>query len=214
MTEIVTPNEVAKKTDGMTPASSPILDSKEGFRKGTPFKKKGRRVSAPSDRPKPEFDQKMVSIRRVTRVMGGGRRFSFSVAMLLGDRSGGVGFGMGKSPDTALAIQKAVRDARNNMLTIKRTDELSIPHETKAKYASSSVTIFPNGSKGLVAGSVVRDILDFAGIKNVTAKVLTRSRNPINNAKAVMEALAPFASKKVHKKVIPTLEGESKNNTK
>lgn len=205
MTDTITPTTQEKKevvTPTTTATSAPTPS--EGFRKGTPFKKKGRRTNAPTERVKPEFDQKMISIRRVTRVMAGGRRFSFSVTMLLGDRNGNIGIGMGKSPDTALAIQKAVREARNSMVTIKRTDEFSIPHESKAKYASSQIMLFPNGSKGLVAGSVVRDMLDFAGIKNITAKVLTRSRNPLNNAKAVMKALLPFSSKKKAKKIIPT----------
>ena len=167
------------------------------------MKPRERRSQGKEGREKSEYDQKVLDLRRTARVVAGGRRFSFSVTMLLGDRNGNIGIGMGKSPDTALAIQKAVREARNEMVTINRTEELSIAHECSAKYASSSIMIFPNGSKGLVAGSVIRDILDFAGIKNVTAKVLTRSRNPLNNAKAVMKALTPFSSKKKAKKVVP-----------
>jgi len=140
------------------------------------------------DRPKPEFDQKIISMRRVTRVMAGGRRFSFSVAMLLGDKRGRIGVGLGKSPDTALAIGKAVKDAKKNMISIGLNEHMSIAHEVSAKYASTTLTMFPNKGKGLVAGSAVRDMFNLAGIKDITAKITTRSKNKINIARAVLKA--------------------------
>lgn len=142
------------------------------------------------ERVKPEFDQKIVSIRRVTRVMAGGRRFSFSVAMLIGDKNGRIGFGMGKSNDTSLAINKALQSAKKNMMTIPRTKNLSIPHEVEAKYKSSSVWLSPNKSKGLVSGAAIRDIFNLAGMTDVTAKIYSRSKNPINNVRATMMALS------------------------
>jgi small subunit ribosomal protein S5 len=141
------------------------------------------------DRPKPEFDQKIISLRRVTRVMAGGRRFSFSVAMLIGDKKGRVGLGLGKSNDTTLAINKAVADAKKNMFKIKSTKEYSIPHEIKGKFDASRVWLVPNNQKGIVAGGALRDILTMAGMKNVTAKIHSRSKNHLNNAKATVEAL-------------------------
>ena len=145
------------------------------------FKKPGERV-------KPEFDQKILSIRRVTRVMAGGRRFSFSVSMLIGDKKGSVGVGLGKSNDTTLAISKSVASARKNMIKIKLTDKMSIPHEVSAKYKASQVTLMPNAGKGLVAGGALRDILNLAGMKNVSGKILSRSKNQLNNARAAMKA--------------------------
>jgi small subunit ribosomal protein S5 len=138
----------------------------------------------------------MLDIRRVTRVVAGGRRFSFSVALVAGDRKGSVGLGMGKSMDTSLAITKAFKSAKKNMIKVKLTKNGSIPHEVSSKYASSKVTIMPNKGRGLVAGSAVRDILAFAGIKNVTAKVHSGSKNKLNNAKAAIDALSRFAIKR------------------
>jgi len=159
----------------------------------------GRRGSAPrrrhAERPKPEFDQKIINIRRVTRVMAGGRRFSFSVAMLIGDKKGRVGFGTGKSSDTALAINKAVQDAKKNMVSVTRTKDMSIPHEVEAKFKASRVWIAPNKDKGLVAGSAIRDIFNLAGMTNVTTKIFSRSKNPINNVRATMKAFAKLSQK-------------------
>src|ERR1035437_5708396 len=96
------------------------------------------RRSRPSfERPKPEFDQKMVSIRRVTRVVAGGRRMTFAVAIAIGDKKGSVGLGTGKGGDTAIAITKALRQAKKNMFKIKTTKEMSIPHEISAKFSSA-----------------------------------------------------------------------------
>ena len=137
-----------------------------------------------------EFEQKIISIRRVTRVVAGGRRFSFSVAVVIGDGKGKVGVGVGKASDTALAIEKAVRQARKNMVTVNLTKEKRIPHDVSAKYCSSEVIILPAKGKGLVAGSSVRNVLELAGIKDVSAKIHSRSKNRLNNAQAAIKALS------------------------
>ena len=140
-----------------------------------------------------EFAQKIIGMRRVARVMAGGRRFNFSVAMVLGDKKGRVGFGLGKALDTALAIEKAMNDAKKHMVTLKLTKSNSIPHDVSAKYAASVVAIRPSPGKGLVAGSAVRVILELAGVTDVTAKLHSRSKNPINNARVAMKALKQLA---------------------
>lgn len=137
----------------------------------------------------PEFAQKIIGIRRVTRVMGGGRRFSFSVAMVLGDKKGRVGVGTGKAGDTALAIEKAMRNARRNMVKLTLTDNKSIAHNIEAKYGSSVIEIRPARGKGLVAGASVRTVLELGGVTDVTAKILSRSKNKINIARATIKAL-------------------------
>jgi small subunit ribosomal protein S5 len=129
-----------------------------------------------------EFEQRMLGIRRVTRVVSGGRRFSFSVALVIGNRAGKVGVGVGKSTDTSLAIEKAFRDAKKNVVDIRLTEDRSIPHELEAKYKSSWVVMRPAPGKGLVSGSSVRDVLELGGVHNVSSKLLTRSKNKINNA--------------------------------
>ncbi|MEZ4103166.1 MAG: 30S ribosomal protein S5 [Candidatus Paceibacterota bacterium] len=197
------PEETTKAPTG-APASAPT--GRTPYKGTKPFGKKpgaggpgadrrggGRKFT---ERPKPEFDQKILSIRRVTRVMAGGRRFSFSVSMLIGDKKGSVGVGLGKSNDTTLAITKAVASAKKNMTKINVTKDMSIPHDVQAKYKASEVFLMPNKGKGLVAGGAVRDILNLAGMKNVSGKILSRSKNQLNNARAVIRAFAKLKASK------------------
>jgi small subunit ribosomal protein S5 len=153
-----------------------------------------RRERAP--RARSEFDNKVIDIRRVTRVVAGGRRFSFSVTIVLGNGNGKVGVGLGKASDTALAIEKATRDAQRNMVVVPITDEGSIPHDVQVKYASSQVLLIPAPGKGLKAGSAVRTVLELAGVRNVSGKILSRSKNPLNNARATLVALRALKAKK------------------
>lgn len=164
-------------------------------RRGGAGGRRGGRRGGRQERVKPEFDQKIVSIRRVTRVMAGGRRFSFSVSMVIGDKKGKVGVGIGKAGDTQLAIEKAVRDAKKNMLVVPMDAEGRIPHDVHVKYASSEVMIMPAPGRGLVAGSSVRTVLELAGVKDVTAKLFSRSKNKLNNARAAVEALKELKKK-------------------
>lgn len=149
-----------------------------------------------AEAPRSEFEQKIIGIRRVTRVMAGGRRFSFSVAMVIGDKKGRVGVGLGKATDTALAIEKATRAAKKTMITLDLTGSKSLPVDVAAKYCASQVNIRPSKGRGLVAGSSVRTVLELAGVTDVTAKVLSRSKSPINNARAALKALSAVAKKK------------------
>ncbi len=151
--------------------------------------RRSRRNEGGRERVRPEFDQKIISIRRVTRVMAGGRRFSFSVAMVIGDKKGRVGVGIGKAGDTQLAIEKAVRDAKKHMITIPLNEHGQISHDVRTKLSSSDVMIIPAAGRGLVAGSSVRTVLELGGVKDVTAKLLSRTKNKLNNARATVEAL-------------------------
>ncbi|MBU1179211.1 30S ribosomal protein S5 [Patescibacteria group bacterium] len=141
-------------------------------------------------REKPEFDQKIIDIRRVARVVAGGRRFSFRVTIVIGDRKGRVGVGLGKGADTALAIDKAVHIAKKNLVKIPLTKNNSIPYEVEAKFTCAEIIIRPaREGRGLVAGSSVRVVLDLAGVKDVAAKVISRSKNKLNIARATISAL-------------------------
>jgi len=151
--------------------------------------RRARRGGRRNDRARSEFDQKIISIRRVTRVMAGGRRFSFSVSMVIGNKKGKVGVGVGKATDTQLAIEKAARNARKNLIEVPLNKYQNIPHDVHAKFASSEVMIMPAPGRGLVAGSSVRTVLELAGVKDVTAKIFSRSKNKLNNARAAIEAL-------------------------
>ncbi len=151
--------------------------------------RRGRRGGRREERSRPEFDQKIISIRRVTRVVAGGRRFSFSVAIVIGDKKGRVGVGLGKAGDTQLAIEKAARKAKKEMISVVMDSDGHIPHDVHVKFASSEVMIMPAPGRGLVAGSSVRTVLELAGVKNVTAKLFSRSKNKLNNAQAAIMAL-------------------------
>ncbi|MDR3558165.1 MAG: 30S ribosomal protein S5 [Candidatus Pacebacteria bacterium] len=146
-----------------------------------------------ADRVKPEFDTKMIDIRRVTRVAAGGRRFTFSVAVVSGDRKGRVGVGLGKSIDTTSAIDKATRDAKKHMVKLTLTPSMSIPHSVYAKYSSARVEMMPVKGRGLVAGSAVRNVLVLAGVKDVVAKLRSPSKNKLNIARATVEALGQLS---------------------
>jgi len=148
-----------------------------------------RRPRARTERVKPEFDQRIIGIRRVTRVVAGGRRFSFSVCVVAGNHRGQVGVGTGKAGDTALAVEKAYRSALKNKIDISKTDTNSIPHEVQAKYSSGVVKLYPAPGRGLIAGGAVRDVLELAGMQGVGAKILSRSHNKLNNAFAAVSAL-------------------------
>ena len=139
---------------------------------------------------KSDFEQKLIDIRRVARVVAGGRRFSFRATLVIGNRKGEVGVGVGKGADTALAIEKAFRKAKKNSILVALTEDYSIPHKVEAKFGSAKVLIKPNvKGGGLVAGGAVRTVLDLAGVKNATAKILSSSKNKINNARATIKAL-------------------------
>jgi len=163
-------------------------DNKQQFNRDKKDRRPPRRQpSAGADR---EIEHNMIDIRRVTRVVKGGRRFSFSVLVVAGDRKGKVGIGLGKAGDIAEAINKALRQAKKGMLAVPLTKNSSIPHETAAKFGGSRIVLRPAPGRGIIAGSAVRVILDLAGIKAVNGKIISPSKNKINNAKATMLALS------------------------
>ncbi|MEX0932379.1 MAG: 30S ribosomal protein S5 [Parcubacteria group bacterium] len=186
--------EEAKKTADTAVSERPSRPARGGRGGG------GRRPSRRDTRSKPEFDQKIISLRRVTRVVAGGRRFSFSVAVVAGNRKGMVGVGQGKASDTPLAIDKAFRDAKKNMIKVNATKDMSIPHEVEAKFASSRVKIMPAKGKGILAGSSVRTVLELAGLREIGAKLYSRSKNSANNASAAIKALRTLEGTEIKEK--------------
>lgn len=151
----------------------------------------GRREPRPrQERPKSDLDQKTIDVRRVARVVAGGRRFTFRVVVVAGDKNGRVGVGLGKGADTALAVDKALRDARKNMITVKRTTTGSIPHQTEAKYKTARIMLMPAPGRGVVAGSSARIVCELGGIKDIGAKIFSSSKNKLNIARAAVLALS------------------------
>lgn len=190
--EVLTTTE-ADVTAPVEAAAAPARPGKEDRRGARGGKGRGgsndRRGPRKDRTERREFDQRILEIRRVSRTVAGGRRFNFSVAIVIGDKKGKVGVGLGKAGDTSLAIDKAVRDAKKNMFTVKLTKDGSIAHETSAKYSASHVQLTPSPGRGLVAGSSVRPVLELAGVTNIVGKIHSGSKNKLNNARAAVEAL-------------------------
>ncbi|MFA6969123.1 MAG: 30S ribosomal protein S5 [Candidatus Paceibacterota bacterium] len=188
-----TPAEVAPAaaptSEVGVPATSVGTASRPGGRSSMRGRapRQGGRTRPPRERG--EFDQVTIDARRVARVMAGGRRFNFSLVVVIGDRKGRVGVGLGKGVDTALAIDKATRDAKKHLFTVPRTASGSIPHQVSMKYSSSTVEIIPSKGRGLVAGSAVRTVLDLAGVTDVVTKIHSRSKNKLTMARATVAAL-------------------------
>lgn len=145
-----------------------------------------------------EFDQRIIDIARVTRVTEGGKRMSFRATVAVGDRVNRIGFGIGKGLDVTLAVNKAVSRAKKSLLRVPITKNGSIAHASKAKFGSSKVMIKPAPvGTGIIAGGVMRTLLELAGVKNVTAKMIG-ANNKINNAHATLDALKkikPYTSR-------------------
>lgn len=136
-----------------------------------------------------EFSEKTIYINRVAKVVRGGRRFSFSALVVVGDGRGGVGIGLGKANEVPEAIRKATAIARRTMLRIPMHGS-TIPHEVTTHFGTSKVLIKPaSPGTGVIAGGPMRAIFELAGVKDVLAKSFG-SRNPINVAQATMKALA------------------------
>ncbi len=162
------------------------------------LRKDKRSSSSPqSPRVKEEFDSKLLDLARVARVVAGGRRFSFRAVIVVGNRTGKVGVGVAKGVDVTLAVEKAKRLAKKNLITVLITREGTIPHQVEAKFGASKILLKPLlGSRGIVAGGAVRAICDLAGIRNISSKVISRSRNKLNNARATILALKQLKPKK------------------
>lgn len=144
----------------------------------------------PTKKPeKKEFESQLLDLARVTRVTGGGKQLRFRAVVVVGDKTGKVGVGVAKGKDVAQAIEKATRIAKKNIIEVPIFEE-SIVHQVEAKFGPARVLLRPQRKgRGLVAGGVVRVICNLAGIKNISSKLLSRSRNKLNNARATIKAL-------------------------
>jgi small subunit ribosomal protein S5 len=139
-------------------------------------------------REKPEFEQKMLDLARVTRVVKGGRRFRFRATLVIGNRKGKVGVGVAKGADVASAIQKAFNDAKKNMIEVELVGS-TIAHDVTAKLGSAKVLLKPaTEGRGVIAGGAVRAVVDLLGVKDIVSKSLGSS-NPLNVARVTLRAL-------------------------
>src|SRR3989344_4910525 len=136
---------------------------------------------------KSEYEQKVLDIARVTRVTKGGKRFSFRTTIAIGDGKGKIGLGMAKGKDVAQSIQKAFNRAKKNLMAIPLVGG-TIPYQVEAKYNSAEVILKPSKS-GVKAGGPVRVVAKLAGITSLTGKLISRTNNKINIARATIAAL-------------------------
>ena len=133
--------------------------------------------------------RKVVKVRRITKVVKGGKKLRFGALVIVGNEKGRVGVGVGKADDVMEAIKKATRDGRNNLIYVPLSQNFSIPHTVTGQFRASNVLIKPAGAgTGVIAGGSVRILLEAAGIQNISAKQLG-SNNLLNNARATVCAL-------------------------
>jgi small subunit ribosomal protein S5 len=148
-------------------------------------------------RPEKKYEEEVLDIARVTRVTKGGKRLSFRAVVVIGDKKGKIGVGIGKGKDTPIAIQKAKTNAEKKMFFLPLVGN-TIPHEVSAKYCAAKVILKPaSKGHGLVSGGVVRTICNLIGIQDISSKILGRTSNKLSNARATLLALKKLRSRKV-----------------
>lgn len=149
-----------------------------------------RRKNTRSREKESEWQERVVQIRRVTKVVKGGKKLSFRAIVVVGNERGQVGVGVGKAGDVIGAVKKGVADGRKHLVDVPLTKSYSLPHPTSGAGGGAKVFMRPAApGTGVIAGGAVRTVLEMAGVRNVLAKQLG-SNNPLNNARAAADALA------------------------
>ena len=176
----------------VAPEAGKQQKGKKDFKKGG-FKKNNKKFPS-KDRETSEFDKRVISARRVTKVVKGGKKMHFSVTMVVGDKKGRVGVGSGKAADMAMANDKAFANAKRHLHTIAIVNG-TIPHQVVGKFGKSSVLLMPAPEgTGVLAGGPVRAVADLAGIQNIVSKS-HGSRNKINVTNAAINGLLALKTK-------------------
>lgn len=171
----------------MTDDTNESGDGKKRGKRGAPAQKK--KSAAPTS----ELEERVVAVNRVAKVVKGGRRFSFSALMIVGDKKGKVGFGLGKAKEVPEAIRKATQEAYKNMINVP-IDNGTIPHEILGEFDAGKILFKPAAEgTGVKAAGACRSILELAGVRNVLTKSL-RGNNPHNVVKATFKALKNLRS--------------------
>jgi small subunit ribosomal protein S5 len=139
---------------------------------------------------KSEYEERVIEIRRVSRVMKGGKRMSFRATVVVGNRAGKVGVGIAKGLDVAASIDKAKRQAIKNIILLNLKEGRTIPYDVDAKYCAARIRMKPaRHGHGLIAGGSARIVFELAGVKDISSKILGRTTNKLTNALAAIEGL-------------------------
>ncbi len=185
--------DATKKSPETSAKRSPSRGADRGQKSGSGNQRSGGGREGGRSRSKPqqqvrEYEQKILDLARVTRVTSGGKRMTFRCALIIGDKKGKVGLGVAKGLDVQIAVEKAYRQAKKNIITVPMYHE-TIPHAVSMKYGSAMILIkpAPKGT-GLKSGGAVRLVFEYAGVPNVVSRVLNSS-NKINIARAALEAI-------------------------
>lgn len=161
--------------------------SKNDKRKGKPRQ--------PISLSKLSYNEKIIQVKRVTKVVKGGKKMTFRAVVIIGDTKRKVGVGVGRAEDVNLAIDKAILNAKKNLITIPLTLTYSVPHVVKAQYGACSIMLRPaSEGTGVIAGGAVRTVLELGGVRNILAKQIGAD-NLLNNAKATVLALTTLNEK-------------------
>ncbi len=207
MTEEKKPTPVApekKETSSAPEAHGKPHEKTDRSRRGG-----GRSRRDKGEREAKEFEESILKIDRVTRVVKGGRRLRFRISVIIGDQKGRVGFGIGKATEVMVGIQKAVSKAKRALIHVPLVKG-TIPHAVNEKFKASHVLLFPAPEgKGLIAGGAVRKIMELAGAKNILSKI-HGSRNKLNVAYATFNALKRLQRVEVKKEETSAPAAEAK----
>lgn len=205
----------SNKNAGTAPSSSPSGQSVYADKRKV-FKSRGRKnMRSPGKDGADDFEQRIVDIARVTRVMAGGKRMRFRACVALGNKKGKIALGLAKGADVTIAVTKAVNKAKREFLDVPIVNS-TIPHQIYQKYGAAKILLKPaSRGRGVIAGGAARIILELAGIKNIASKNLG-TNNKVNVAKCTIEALKNLkrVEKSKSKKERPEVKKENKTSAK
>lgn len=186
--------EVTAADDAQTAVEEKAVEVQEEVQQLKPQRRGQRRRKIETVEPvESEWKEQVVQIRRVTKVVKGGKKLSFRAIVIVGNKKGQVGMGVAKAAEVIIAIQKAVADARKNLITVP-IFKTTIPHMVTGRSGAGSVVLKPaSQGTGVIAGGAVRAVLELSGIENILSKSLG-SKSPLNAANATLDALKSLRS--------------------
>ncbi|MBU1062670.1 MAG: 30S ribosomal protein S5 [Patescibacteria group bacterium] len=202
-------NQISNKTNSVATNNNQRQAGRGGNSRG--FAGRGRGEAGRGEEKQDEFEQKVIDLARVTRVMAGGKRMRFRACIAIGNKKGRVAIGLAKGADVTIAVTKAVNKAKKNFVDVPIVND-TIPHEIRQKYGAARILFRPaKMGRGIIAGGAVRIILELTGIKNVTSKILG-TNNKMNNVKCTILALQNLQRPEIKKKINSRTELTEKNS--